>query len=121
MTEITAARAWLVEQLDIAGVTVYPVPPEVATPPAVILAAGEPWLTGVTFTGTRIRFDVVVVVGIAGGNLSAIERLETTVWAVLEQLRPLVVVESVSAPLIRQYGSSELLTATIPITLEVED
>lgn len=87
MAGLTATRQALATDLAIDGITVFDHVPPAATPPAIILAPGQPFLTyGQTFGhGWDALWWVYLVVGTAE-NQQATEQLETLLEAVLDRL-----------------------------------
>jgi hypothetical protein len=112
------ARDFVAAQVADLNVNVYSGAPEVVTPPAIIVNPSNNWLEQATIQQTKVTLDVKCVAQPAGKNVSAQERLEELVWAILNKFP---YAGSVDRPLEESYGQARLLTATVPVSVHVHD
>jgi hypothetical protein len=118
MTPLGQAREHVKELLAGIGVNVYENAPEVVTPPAVIIHPASTWIESATLQVTRVNLELEAVAQPAGKNQSALERLEELVWKI-QKVFPYI--GNVDAPITTKYGQSDLLSATVPVSVHVND
>ena len=82
MTALGEARTAVHAALASVGVPVYAQPPQTVTAPCVVLVPGALWIT----RRGQVTIDVLAAAVPAGGNASALDRLEHLVEAVRDGL-----------------------------------
>ena len=115
---VTTVREGIAAALTDGGFRTYAYPPQVVTPPSVVVVPDEPYIEVETIgaQGTRVllRFELIVAVQ-AMDNPSSLDMLEKMCIAVLQLLPQGTAVAPLLRPTVEQVGPSELLTARIPI------
>lgn len=86
MNPLTEARTAVATAAEAAGLTTYPSPPEVITPPCAWITPDAQWLAPFTLAGVRVQLQLTAAVGTTGSNAAAAEALELQVWELWQQL-----------------------------------
>lgn len=119
MTPLGEAREYVKTALAGLDVNVYDIAPQAGlTPPAVVIKPSQNWLEPHTLKQTKVNLDLEVTAQPAGTNLAAQERLEDLIWSIL-QIFPMA--SSVGSPIGEKVGQADLLTAIVPISVQVND
>jgi hypothetical protein len=103
------------------GVTVYGAPPEVLTPPAVIVTPGDPWLAALTWTKSQVTLELALVAAVTGSNEAAYGRLEELAWAAQVALTGKAVLGPLGSPTLQTFGQVQAAMASQTILVTVED
>jgi hypothetical protein len=119
LTEAREAVSGLLSAVP--GVTVYGSPPEVVTPPCVVVTPGDPWLAALTWKQSQVTLDLAIMATMSGDNEAAYVRLEETAWAVQQALAGSAVCGTLSAPTISTVGQAQVAQVTQTITVQVTD
>lgn len=119
MSPLTDGREYVGGLLEPLGVNIYYSAPQAGvTPPGVVILASNNWVENYTLRQATVAFDLEVTAQPAGTNESAMQRLEDLVWQIM-QIFPLN--GSVSAPTSQKVGQADLLTAIVPIKVQVTE
>lgn len=118
---MTEAREALETALAPLGVTVYGAPPEVVTPPGVLIMPGEPWAAALTYGSTRVNLVMTFLAAVSGSNSSALERLESLVWDARMALEGVALLGESPAPRLVKVGAAELAAADLTVSISVTD
>lgn len=119
MSEFTEARTYVKSLLEGLGVNVYLVAPQAGvTPPGIVIKASSNWIESYTLRQFKVNLDLEVTAQPAGTNQSAMDRLEDLIWEIA-QIFPIN--GSVSAPASEKVGQADLLTAIVPISVQVTE
>jgi hypothetical protein len=120
---LTEARAVTMAALEAAipDVTCYGAPPEVLTPPGVIITPGDPWLQARTWTSSQVTLELALVAPVLGSNEAAYERLEELAWAVQVALTGIAVLGPLASPTLQTFGQVQAAMASQTILLTLSD
>lgn len=111
---LTASRERVAAALAGISVTVHDQPPATPVPPCVVLLPGNPWIQ----PKGHVTWDVVCQANPAGGNSTALDRLEALVHEVREALYAAALAAgNVEPP--RADPTGGVLSASMPVTLRV--
>jgi len=125
MTAIaTAARGTLATALANTGGTVHAVAPAIPTPPCVVIAADNPWMTPGTVGGAlrnKLHFKILVVV-MDRDNTTALAEIEEHTEAVLTALKGVSTFREVTPPAATDIGAQgSVLVSEVHITINVKE
>ena len=110
---IADARTALAGDLEGIAANIYPYPPAVVSPPAIILVPDEPYLelVGIGRSETNVRVRIRLTCAVAQLDSQAqLDQLEQLVVAVFEALPDGATVSEASRPATTSVGPSDLLT-----------
>jgi hypothetical protein len=120
----TAARGTLATALANVGGTVYAVAPAVPSPPCLVIAADNPWMTPGTMGGAlrnQLHFKILVVV-MDRDNTAALAEIEEHTEGVLTALKGLATFRDVTPPASTDIGAQgSVLVAEVHITINVKE
>ncbi len=119
MSMLGEARTYVAGLLEPLGVNVYLTAPQAGvTPPGIVIKPSNNWVERQTITQWMVHLDLEVTAQPAGTNESAMDRLETIVGQIIG-IFPIN--GAVSAPQEIKVGQADLLTTTVPISVQVSE
>lgn len=119
MSLLSDARDHVATALAALDVNVYMVAPQAGvTPPGVVIKPSQNWVETYTLKQFKVNLDLEVTAQPAGTNENAMERLEDLISSII-QIFPIN--GSVSAPQSGKVGQADLLTAIVPVSVQVTE